>query len=88
MTWQINYQSDTEKQLKRLDTPVRIRVTRFLEERVATLENPRCIGETLSGPLGDYWKYRVGDCRIICNIQDATITILVIKIGNRREVYR
>jgi mRNA interferase RelE/StbE len=56
---------------------------------VAALENPRDLGEPLAGSrLGSYWKYRVGDWRIICDIQDRRIVVRVLRIGNRREVYR
>jgi mRNA interferase RelE/StbE len=65
------------------------RISRFLFERVAQLENPRSIGEALKGnELGELWKYRVGDYRIIASIEDKLVRILVIRIGNRREVYR
>lgn len=61
---------------------------KFLRERVAVLENPRSIGETLTGSaLGDYRKYRVGDYRIIADIQDARVCVQVVRLGNRREVY-
>ena len=57
--------------------------------RVATLDNPRSIGEALKGStLGEFWKYRVGDYRIIASIDDLALCVLVVKIGNRREVYR
>lgn len=60
-----------------------------MEKRVVALDNPRAIGETLKGAkLGDYWEYRVGDYRIICDIQDHTLTILAVMVGNWREVYR
>ncbi len=61
----------------------------FLHERVATLDDPRSIGEALKGSrLGAFWKYRVGDYRVIANIEDGALHILVVRIGNRREVYR
>jgi len=61
----------------------------FLRERVALLDDPRSIGEALRGSrLGDFWKYRVGDYRVISSIEDGALRILVVKIGNRREVYR
>jgi mRNA interferase RelE/StbE len=60
----------------------------MLDQRIAAMENPRQIGKALKGPLGDFWCYRVGDYRIICAIQDSAITVLVLQIGNRREVYR
>ena len=57
--------------------------------RVAKLENPRSIGQALAGSkLGDYWKYRVRDYRIIADIQDGKLIVLVVRVGNRREVYR
>ena len=58
-------------------------------QRLATLDDPRATGKALSGPqLGTYWRYRVGDYRIICDIKDDTLCILVIELGNRREIYR
>ena len=60
-----------------------------MDERVATLDDPRALGKNLVGPkLGAYWRYRVGDIRVICSIQDGEMCVLVIEIGNRREVYR
>jgi mRNA interferase RelE/StbE len=60
-----------------------------LFERVATLDDPRSIGEALKGSkLGDLWKYRVGDYRVISDIQDGALRVLVVRVGNRREVYR
>lgn len=65
------------------------RLTAFLRERVAPLENPRSLGEALTGShLGQFWRYRVGDYRIVCDIQDRQVVVLVLKIGHRREVYR
>jgi mRNA interferase RelE/StbE len=62
---------------------------KFLRERIAILDNPRSIGEALTGTrLGNYWKYRVGDYRIIADIQDAKLCVQVVRLGNRREVYR
>eukprot|EP01036_Dinobryon_divergens_P059754 gene59754-79706_t len=63
-----------------------IRLVGFLRTRVSSLTNPRDIGEALSGQrLGSYWKYRVGDWRIICDVQDQKILVRVLRIGNRRE---
>ena len=59
-----------------------------MDQRVATVDDPRTLGKNLVGPkLGDYWRYRVGDIRVICNIQDGKMCVLLIQIGNRREVY-
>ena len=89
MAWVVEFDPDAVKDLKKLDRQVQVRILAFLRERVAQLENPRTIGEALAGAtLGNYWKYRVGDWRIICDIQDTRIVVRVLRVGNRREVYR
>ncbi|MFZ0632759.1 MAG: type II toxin-antitoxin system RelE/ParE family toxin [Acidobacteriaceae bacterium] len=72
-----------------MDAQTARRITAFLQERVASLDNPRSIGQTLQGStLGSFWRYRVGDYRIICDLQDERLLVLVLRIGHRREVYR
>jgi mRNA interferase RelE/StbE len=89
LAFEIEFDPEAVKDLKKLDRPVQQRLVGFLKLRVATLENPRDIGEALAGgKLGAYWKYPVGDWRIICDIQDRRIVVRVLRIGNRREVYR
>ena len=89
MAWLIKIDDAAQKDLAELDKQIAKRITTFLRERVAVLDDPRSIGEALKGSrLGDFWKYRVGDYRIISNIEDGALRILVVKIGNRREVYR
>ena len=89
MAWRIEYDTGAEKDLSKLDRQIAQRIIRFLGERIANLEDPRSIGEALKGSkLGDFWKYRVGDYRIIADIQDTVLRIYVIEIGDRKEVYR
>ena len=91
MAWAIEYAETAKKQLdklNKLDRAVARRIVDFMDERVAASENPRTIGNALKGPQGDLWRYRVGDYRVICDIQDEVLTVLVLQIGNRREVYR
>ena len=88
MAWSIEYAKTAKDQLRKLDRPVAKRILDFMDERIAILENPRQTGKALKGPLGEFWCYRVGDFRIICEIRDDVISILVVQIGNRREVYR
>lgn len=89
MTWRIEIDDAAKKDLAKLDKQLARRITAFLREHVAVLDDPRSIGEALKGSkLGDFWKYRVGDYRIISSIEDGALRILVVKIGNRREVYR
>jgi len=89
LAYEIEFDPEAVKDLIRHDRPVQQWLIGFLKLRVATLANPRDIGEALAGAkLGGYWKYRVGDWRIICDIQDRRIVVRVLRIGNRREVYR
>lgn len=89
MAWEIKIDDAAKKELAKLDKQVAKRITNFLRERVAVLDDPRSIGEALTGStLGSFWKYRVGDYRIISSIEDGALRIIVVKIGNRREVYR
>ena len=89
MAFEISFDPDALDDLKRLDRQVQIRLVRFLRERIAPLEDPRSLGEPLSGArLGSYWKYRVGDWRIVCDIQDERIKVRVLRIGHRSSVDR
>lgn len=89
MPWIIKYTESAQRQLKKLDKSVALRVLDFMDERVAVLVDPRAAGKNLVGPkLGSYWRYRVGDVRVICDIQDQEVLILVVEIGHRREIYR
>lgn len=86
--WTIEFDSGAQRESDRLDKPVARRISKFLYQRVAKLEDPRQIGERLHGTLSDYWKYRVGDFRIICMIEDEKLVVLVLRIGHRREIYK
>ena len=89
MAWTIELDPAVEKDLNKLDSQQAKRILRFLFERVAHLEDPRSIGEALKGSrFNTLWKYRVGDYRIISSIEDNVAQILVVKMGDRKEVYR
>jgi len=89
MAWRIELERNAERDLSKLDPQAARRVLRFLHERVAPLDDPRSIGEALKGPkLGELWKYRVGDFRIIASIEDKVLRIVVVRISNRRDIYR
>ena len=89
MVWKIKLDPAAERELDKLDPQIARRILAFLHGRITSLEDPRSIGEALKGSrLGEFWKYRVGDYRIICTIEDISVCILVIRIGNRREVYK
>ena len=89
MAWTIKYTESSLRQLNRLDKSVAQRILDYTDERIALLADPRAAGKNLVGPrLGSYWRYRVGDTRVICDIQDHVLVILVVEVGHRREVYR
>ena len=89
MAWRIEFADDASKELRALDPPVALRIYAFLTERLAPLDDPRSLGEALKGSrLGQFWKYRVGDWRIIATIEDDVMRVPVLRVGNRREVYR
>lgn len=89
MAWKVELSGQGQRHLDALDRQVARRVLSFLFERVAQLEDPRSIGDALKGSrLGHLWRYRVGDFRVICDLQDNTLTVMVVSVGNRREVYK
>ncbi|MCE7951745.1 MAG: type II toxin-antitoxin system RelE/ParE family toxin [Xanthomonadales bacterium PRO7] len=89
MAWRIELSALAHKTLRSLDRAVAQRILRFLHERIAPAHDPRSVGEALKGSkLGGFWKYRVGDYRLIAHIDDGVALVLVLRIGHRREVYR
>ncbi|MFT9180423.1 MAG: type II toxin-antitoxin system RelE/ParE family toxin [Zymomonas mobilis] len=89
MAWKIEFDPAAQKELKKLGTQPAKRILRFLSERLALADDPRSFGAALKGTtLGSLWKYRIGDYRIIADIEDNVMRILVVRIGNRREIYK
>jgi mRNA interferase RelE/StbE len=88
MAWTVEVTEEADRQLEKLDFQVARRIVRFLYDRLAHPDDPRSIGEALKGKkFGEFWKYRVGDYRIIARIEDDILRVLVVKVGNRPEVY-
>lgn len=86
MVWKIRFNPKTEKDLQKLDKTDQKRIFKYLN-RLTTLEKPRLLGKALQGDLQGLWRYRVGDYRLICQILDTETTILVIKVGHRKNIY-
>ena len=86
MTWRIEYTGNAKKTLQKLDKTVSRRIVGKMDN-VAKLEDPRSIGKRLVGNFAGYWRYRVGDYRIICNIDDGNLLVLVIEINHRSKIY-
>jgi mRNA interferase RelE/StbE len=89
MAWRIEFTRQAEKDLKALDQGTARRIVDFMLNRVSSLPDPRQLGAPLKGSeLGEFWRYRVGDYRILARIEDRVVTIFVVEIGHRREIYR
>ena len=89
MAWQIEFEESAKKELAKLDRQVARRLIEFMKDRVLSRRDPLSVGQALKGStLGELWKYRFGDFRIIVNIQDERMTVLVLRVGNRSDIYR
>ena len=88
MAWTIAYTRTARSQLRKLDKQTAQRIVGYMNERVAARGQPRSLGKALTGPLGTLWRYRVGSCRVICDIQDDAMRVLVVRLGRRGTMYR
>jgi len=89
MAWIVELDPSAEKELDKLDPQQAKRILKFLFERVCHLDDPRSIGEALKGSrFNTLWKYRIGDYRVIASLEDSIARILIVKIGDRKEIYR
>lgn len=86
--WQVEISRTAEKQISKLNRVAQASILRFLRERVQFAENPRQWGKPLHGDQCGLWRYRIGDYRLICDIQDEKITVLVLRVGHRKDIYR
>lgn len=87
MSWKVEFEPEAQRELEKLDKPIRQRIFRFLYQRVIKLDDPRQLGERLHGTLSEFWRYRVGDYRIICSLEHERLLVIVLRIGHRREIY-
>ena len=89
MAWTVDYTETASRQLRKLDKQAARRIVDFMDDRVAGQQDPCSTGKALTGPLlGAFWRYRLGDYRIICDLQDGALRVLVVELGNRRDIYR
>lgn len=88
MAWQIEFDSEAENDLKKIDREIQRRILRYLREKIATEKDPRRFGAPLRRELSGLWKYRLGDYRIICRIEDKKVVVYVIRIGHRKDIYK
>ena len=88
MAWTVEITPAAQKELKKLDRAEARRILTFLFERVQGRSDPRELGDRLKGTLREFWRYRVGDYRILCHLEEEVLTVLVVHVGHRREVYK
>ena len=88
MAWTIEYTDTARRQLRKLDKQSARRILDYMDQRVAPVEDVRSLGKALRGPLGEFWRYRVGEYRIICELLDQQLRVLVVRVGGRKDIYR
>ena len=88
MNWTVEISDVAEKQIRKLDKPVQKRILDWLDDRIEGCKNPRHFGEPLKGDFAGFWRYRIGNYRVICEINDNKVTVLVLTIGHRQQVYK
>jgi mRNA interferase RelE/StbE len=87
MAYQIRFEETAAKELKKLDNSVKIPILKFLK-KLEQRDDPRTMGKALTGNLHDFWRFRAGDYRILTQIQDNVLVILVVMVEHRRKVYK
>ena len=88
MKYKVEYTAQAIKQLKKLDKPKRALIIGWIEKNLQNCEDPRAHGKSLTGNYSRKWRYRIGDYRLIADIIDDKITILIVNVGHRRDVYK
>jgi mRNA interferase RelE/StbE len=88
LAWEIEYTDTARRQLRKLDKPSARRILDYMDQRVAPLADVRSLGKALRGPLGEFWRYRVGEYRIVCEVLDKQLRILVVRVDARKDIYR
>lgn len=88
MTWSVDVTSTAKKQLRKLDRQTQTEIIQYLRNKIATDKDPRRFGAPLRKELAGRWKYRVGSYRLICEIQDEKVVVLVLMVGHRNKVYK
>jgi mRNA interferase RelE/StbE len=88
LAWAIEFDLDAAKEFRKLDRTVQLAIRKYLRERIDTDDDPRRFGKPLIGDKSGLWRYRVGDFRLVCRIEDERLVVLVLAVGHRKEVYR
>lgn len=87
MAWKIEFDKKAKKEFASLDKVAQKQIDKFIL-KLAKSKNPRQMGDALKGSLQCYWKYRIGNYRLICSIEDDILTVIVLRVRHRKEVYK
>ena len=87
MAWTVNWDSRAVKEMKKIDHSNRKKIVDYLKHKISTDEDPRRFGKALAADKSGLWRYRVGDYRILCKIEDESLVVLVVAAGHRKKVY-
>lgn len=87
MSWEYRISARALKQMRKLGREPSRRILTFLDSRITGCDDPRSFGKCLKGELGEFWRYRVDDYRILCRIEDGKLEVLVVRLGHRRNIY-
>lgn len=88
MSWAYRFNASAKQELKRLDKQIQKEIISYLDSRIATREDPRRFGKPLRAELAGLWRYRIRDYRLVCQIQDEVLLVLVVTVGHRKDIYR
>ena len=88
MAWKVSFTKNALKQLSKLDREIARLIVGFLEEKIAGSSDARRYGHALAGDLKGRWRYRIGDYRVLCELRDSELLVIVISVGHRKEIYR
>ncbi len=87
MAWRVEFEADADREMQRLGEVASARIAKYLRTRLATSEDPRRFGQPLRADLHGYWRYRVGDYRLIARIIEDRVLVMIVRVGHRRDVY-
>ena len=88
MAWRIEFTGEARKQLGKIGHAEAKCIRNYLRQRIEPLDDPRQLGKALKGRLTNLWRYRIGDFRLVCEIRDEVLVVLIVRIGHRSEIYR
>jgi mRNA interferase RelE/StbE len=88
LTWSVEWDDRARRELRRLDPQTQSKILRYFRQRIAVEGDPRRFGKALLGDLAGLWRYRIGDYRAICQIEDDRVVVLVLRVAHRKQAYR